>query len=262
MTISKKCIRNYWDGKFKVYEISDFEDSRGLVCETFRCDDDITGESKMCYVSETKPYVLRGPHQHSNQTDNFVSWKTKMVYHMYNPETKEMNYFVTDPNKFYLVVVAPPIIHSYRNISDKVSMTMNFPTSLFKGEGKKEQIDEIRWEHKLNKGDVFVILGAKGRLGKSLTQYLFDNMEFHQWDVIPVESKFNSDEDINQTFSDIQNSIDNAENRNIYVINCAASTNVGSDDVNAFNFINTEMPVVAAKDAQRRKWTLIQISSD
>jgi dTDP-4-dehydrorhamnose 3,5-epimerase len=46
------------------------------------------------------------------------------------------------------VVVPPGVVHGYKNISDRDGMVLNYPDKLYKGWGKKEEVDEIRHEDK------------------------------------------------------------------------------------------------------------------
>src|SRR4051812_35373801 len=49
-----------------------FHDQRGWLCEFFRHDDlDPALHPVMAYMSQTKPGVARGPHEHIDQTDYF-----------------------------------------------------------------------------------------------------------------------------------------------------------------------------------------------
>jgi len=37
-------------------------------------------------------------------------------------------------------------VHGYKNISNVDGWCINMPDKLYKGEGKSEEVDEIRWE--------------------------------------------------------------------------------------------------------------------
>ncbi len=46
-----------------------------------------------------------------------------------------------------LIIVPPGVVHGYTNISDHESgMVINYPNRLYRGEGKKEEVDETRHE--------------------------------------------------------------------------------------------------------------------
>ena len=261
-TVLKTQIETHWHGLYQVYELKQFKDDRGMVCETFRLDDSILKDSKMCYISETEPFVLRGPHQHSNQTDNFISWKTTMIYQMYNPDINETRYFITDPNKIYLVKVAPPIIHSYRNISIcDISKTLNYPTSLFMGEGKKEPIDEIRHEHKIENNINIYVLGCTGRLGKSLTDSLFMNVQDHTYNIIPISHRFKEGtyvQDLDMLFELVTKN--NKTGKDI-IVNCIAKTIVQNDKEN-FDFANLVLPAKIMSKCIEHKIYNVLFSTD
>ena len=47
-----------------------------------------------------------------------------------------------------MIIVPPGIVHGYKNISDKDAWCINVPDKLYRGEDRKETVDEIRWEEK------------------------------------------------------------------------------------------------------------------
>lgn len=261
-TISHVNVANWWNGKVIIDEIKIYADSRGMVSEVWRIDSALGIDSKQCYISETAPYIQRGPHQHVAQDDNFISWKNIMVYQMFNPETNEMKTFITEKNKIYRVNVKVPIIHSYRNLDKDKSFTLNFPTALFMGEGKKEEIDEIRHEEKSANNSVYVIFGANGKLGKAITARLYSTMNEHEHDVIPVYEKLKNKNEVFEFFNRITLSV--GENRDVYIVNCAALTN--AQDVNTieslWEWTNIDLPVEFAKQCNLRTWKFVQFSTD
>jgi len=115
-TVEHERIEEYFDGKVTIDELNSYNDSRGFVCELWREDDyetnfdpSITGSPelargplspKMCYFSQTEPLVIRGPHEHEEQTDWFISIKSKMIY-MFVNKNEDVEYFITDPEKIY-----------------------------------------------------------------------------------------------------------------------------------------------------------------
>ena len=44
------------------------------------------------------------------------------------------------------VVVPPGVVHGYRNVSDQSGVVLNFADRLYAGEGRREPVDEIRYE--------------------------------------------------------------------------------------------------------------------
>jgi len=129
------------------------EDERGWLVEIFRSDE-ISARPAMGYVSMAKPGIIRGPHEHVNQTDIFVfigpgSVELNLWDRRGNSSTagQHMKIEVGESNPS-LVIVPPGIVHAYKCTGDKDAWCINLPDKLYKGEGKKEEVDEIRWESK------------------------------------------------------------------------------------------------------------------
>lgn len=134
-----------------VKSITKFEDERGWLAEIFRRDE-LNFDMSMAYVSLTKPGVIRGPHEHVSQSDCFVFLGPGMFRlnlwdrrdsSSTNGEAMELEVGESNPT---LVIVPPGVVHGYKCISDIPALSINLPDKLYKGEGKKEEIDEIRWE--------------------------------------------------------------------------------------------------------------------
>ncbi len=53
-----------------IKQLDVFEDQRGWLVEIFR-EDDMAFRPVMSYVSMTEPGIVRGPHEHHEQTDFF-----------------------------------------------------------------------------------------------------------------------------------------------------------------------------------------------
>jgi dTDP-4-dehydrorhamnose 3,5-epimerase len=45
-----------------------------------------------------------------------------------------------------VVVVPPGVVHGYRNLASTDGLVLNFPNRLYAGEGRKQPVDEIRYE--------------------------------------------------------------------------------------------------------------------
>ena len=45
------------------------------------------------------------------------------------------------------VIIPPGVVHAYRNVGSEPGLVFNAANKLYRGEGKKEEIDEIRHEH-------------------------------------------------------------------------------------------------------------------
>ncbi len=134
-----------------VKELKKYEDERGWLAEIYR-DDEINYRPTMSYISMTKPGVVRGPHEHKEQSDFFVfvgpgSFEIYLWDRRKDSPTngEHMKFEVGEKNPAF-VIVPPGVVHGYKCISDKDAMSINLPDKLYKGEGKEEEIDEIRWE--------------------------------------------------------------------------------------------------------------------
>ena len=137
-----------------VVQLMKHVDWRGYLIETFRMDmlpKNI--QPQMSYVSYTEPGIGRGPHEHRQQTDIFAfigpgNFKVKLWDNREQSKSfgNVMTYFAGMDNPL-LVVVPPGVVHGYKNISrTERGMVLNYPDKLFKGWGKKEEVDEIRHE--------------------------------------------------------------------------------------------------------------------
>jgi len=139
-----------------IKKLTRFSDERGYLVETFRIDnlpDKIT--PVMSYTSYTKTGVARGPHEHEEQTDIFYfmgpgNFKIKLWDNRKNSKSFE-NYIemIGGKDNPIQIVVPPGVVHGYRNISEETDgMVINYPDKLYRGWGKKEEVDEIRHEDK------------------------------------------------------------------------------------------------------------------
>ena len=131
-------------------------DERGFLVETFRVDTLPGGlNPQMSYVSYTEPGVSRGPHEHNVQTDIFAfigtgNFRINLWDKRKGSAThgNSMVIFGGEDNPM-LIVVPPGVVHAYKNISKTVrGMVLNYPDRLYKGIGKKNEVDEIRHEDK------------------------------------------------------------------------------------------------------------------
>jgi len=138
-----------------VKKIMKNEDNRGWLAEIFR-NDELNFDMAMAYVSLTNPGIIRGPHEHVAQSDCFVflgpgSFRLYLWDRRDSSPTKgEALEIEVGENNPTLVIVPPGVVHGYKCISDIPALSINLPDKLYKGEGKKEEIDEIRWEQVKN----------------------------------------------------------------------------------------------------------------
>ena len=139
-----------------IEKLNRFIDKRGFLLETVREDDLPVGiRPVMSYISYTKPGVTRGPHEHQEQTDIFCfmgpgNFKIKLWDNRKESKTYRccMEIIGGEDNPIR-VIVPPGVVHGYKNISKEVDgMVLNYPDKLYRGWGKKEEVDEIRHEDK------------------------------------------------------------------------------------------------------------------
>ena len=132
-------------------------DSRGWLTELFRADVlEQAGMSEaqpvMGYLSMSKPGVTRGPHEHREQTDFFAFtgpsdfevtlWDNRPG----SPTFGRRETFVLGASRPATLIVPPGIVHAYRNVGKVEGWVFNFPNRLYKGPGRTEPVDEIRYE--------------------------------------------------------------------------------------------------------------------
>ena len=157
MTQTKEAKSIFTKGKIQdvvVYPLVKYVDERGWLAELFR-HDEIPEEfyPAMSYISVTEPLVQRGPHEHVDQADLFCfigtgNFKLRLWDNRENSPTYQnvMTLFVGADNP-QAVIVPIGVVHAYKNVSTtEKGVVINCPNQLFMGEGKKEEIDEIRHE--------------------------------------------------------------------------------------------------------------------
>jgi dTDP-4-dehydrorhamnose 3,5-epimerase len=137
-----------------VYPLKKFVDERGWLAELFR-HDEIAEEfyPAMSYISVTEPLFQRGPHEHVDQADLFCfigtgNFKIRLWDNREDSPTyrHRMTLFVGADNP-QAVIVPKGVVHAYKNVSKiEKGVVINCPNRLFMGEGKKDEIDEIRHE--------------------------------------------------------------------------------------------------------------------
>lgn len=128
-------------------------DERGWLAECFRADELNSGlNPQMAYISVTQPGIIRGPHEHTSQTDYFcflgpsnfkiVLWDNRKDSPTYN--FRQVVFAGVDRPK--ILIVPPGVVHGYKNIGSTDGQVLNFPNALYRGPGRKEDVDEIRHE--------------------------------------------------------------------------------------------------------------------
>lgn len=129
------------------------QDPRGWLAEIFR-QDEIAPEllPAMAYISMTQPGGSRGPHAHRFQTDYFcfagpgdfrvVLWDNRPD----SPQYGERQEFLLGESSPAILIVPPGVVHGYTNISDRPGLVFNCANRLYRGPGRLEAVDEIRYE--------------------------------------------------------------------------------------------------------------------
>lgn len=134
-----------------IKKLTEYDDERGWLAEFFR-EDETEYRPAMAYISSTQPGVARGPHEHISQSDCFIFvgpgkfrlylWDNRQSSPTYEEKYEED---LGEDNKA-VVIVPPGVVHGYKCVSDVPGQVINMADRLYRGEGKKEEPDEIRWE--------------------------------------------------------------------------------------------------------------------
>ena len=130
-----------------------YADQRGWLAEIFRQDEVASDHVPvMAYVSVTKPGVGRGPHAHRDQTDMFcftgpgdfrvVLWDNRAD----SPTFGTRQDFHLGESCPAVLIVPPGVVHGYQNVSDGPGFVCNFANRLYRGPGRQDPVDEIRFE--------------------------------------------------------------------------------------------------------------------
>ena len=130
-----------------------FEDSRGWLTEFFRSDElDASLLPAMGYLSQTKPGVSRGPHEHLDQSDQFFFpgpgvfllglWDNRNK----SPTNGKRMVIEVGGKHPCSVIIPPGVVHAYACVSDMPGQVINIPNRLYKGKDKADLIDEVRHE--------------------------------------------------------------------------------------------------------------------
>jgi dTDP-4-dehydrorhamnose 3,5-epimerase len=137
-----------------VKNLDKYIDKRGWLIETYRQDElENKFSPVMSYISMTNPGVTRGPHEHVGQADlfAFIGPSTFRLYLWDNRKDSPtyMNKMVITAGEDNprSALVPPGIVHAYKNVGSCMGMVTNYPNQLFMGNGKKEKVDEIRYEY-------------------------------------------------------------------------------------------------------------------
>jgi len=137
-----------------IKKLEKFNDERGWLAEVWR-NDELKYKPVMSYVSITKPGVVRGPHEHKEQSDFFV-FVGPGFFKLYLWDNRKQSktfgqkeVLEVGENNPVAILVPAGVVHGYKCVSVEPAYSFNLPDKLYKGEGKKEEVDEIRWEKDL-----------------------------------------------------------------------------------------------------------------
>ena len=147
---------SFKDGEIKgvvIRKLAKAVDSRGWLSELFR-NDELESEffPTMAYISSTNPGVTRGPHEHREQADLFCfigpsNFKLRMWDNREESETfRCVTTVVVGQENPSSVLVPAGVVHAYQNIGETEGIVINCPNKLYRGAGRKAEIDEIRHE--------------------------------------------------------------------------------------------------------------------
>ena len=137
-----------------VRKLKKFFDDRGWLTELFRKDElDEEFLPAMSYISSTNPGVTRGPHEHWDQADLFCfigpsNFKLRVWDNRKDSETfGSMMTMIVGQDNPAAVLIPAGVVHGYRNVGDIDGIVINCPNRLYAGDGRKEEVDEIRHEN-------------------------------------------------------------------------------------------------------------------
>lgn len=134
-----------------IKELKKYSDERGWLAELFRADE-LEYHPAMVYASLTNPGVVRGPHEHQGQTDYFVfpgpgDFEVHLWDRRGGSSTEGEHQVIRAGGSAPMTVVVPPgVVHGYKCVSVEAACSINLPDRLYRGAGKTEEVDEIRWE--------------------------------------------------------------------------------------------------------------------
>ncbi len=135
----------------EIKKIKASADGRGWLTEIFR-NDTTKHRPKMAYVSHTEQGSVRGPHEHSRQSDYFAfPGYGDFILYLWDGRARSKTYgarlkLVVGQSNKVSVRVPPGVVHGYKSVSRGGSLCINLADRLYMGPGKKGRADEIRHE--------------------------------------------------------------------------------------------------------------------
>jgi dTDP-4-dehydrorhamnose 3,5-epimerase len=132
-----------------------FRDPRGSLHELFRLDE-IPPEFRpvMACSSWSRPGVTRGPHEHVLQDDYFTfAGPSEFLIALWDARPGGAGVakgWLIDGGESHPVRIYVPhgVVHGYRNVGGVPGLVVTVASELFRGDGRKQAVDEIR--HELN----------------------------------------------------------------------------------------------------------------
>lgn len=134
-------------------EFNTHVDDRGSLTELFRTNQlpyYLANGILQGYYSVTKPHVVRGPHEHEYQYDNFI-FIGKFFVWLWQPterdcykREKRLMEHCSGPTGLLTIPVGT--VHAYQNIDTSDGIVMNFASRYYRGLKGTGLVDEIRHE--------------------------------------------------------------------------------------------------------------------
>ena len=132
-----------------------FKDGRGRLHELLRVDEIPAGfKPLMACSSWSHPGVTRGPHQHVGQDDYFTfAGPSNFTVYLWDDRPgftgAAKGWFINTGEQAPSRVHVPrEVVRAYRNMGNVSGLVVTVTSLLFKGEGRRDLVDEIR--HELN----------------------------------------------------------------------------------------------------------------
>lgn len=233
--------------------IRTFSDNRGSLSELWR-EDTLPKDIQPCmaYISTTKSGVVRGPHEHVDQTDNFMFVEGQVDLHLWSKDGRVHEVHQVGKDNPVHVVVPPGIVHAYMNMGLEPVNILNMPNRLYKGRGSSEPVDEIR--HELDPNTIYrldeesepllptlIVTGAAGFIGSAFCHLAaslgyeiiaWDSKEYYAhntqtWETLPAKISVPNDiADAKWVFEEFLPHLLKPEARQsiVHVVNFAAET--------------------------------------
>lgn len=132
-----------------------FKDPRGSLHELFRVDEIPAGfKPLMACSSWSHAGVARGPHQHIGQ-DDYFTFAGPSDFRVYLWDDRPgaggpaKGWFINTGEQAPTRIHVPRgVVHAYKNVGQTLGLVVTVTSLLFKGEGRRDPVDEIR--HELN----------------------------------------------------------------------------------------------------------------